>query len=117
MSQFYQQKNLYLGNSHMVRQELRYLVPGTRTWAPWEGMPVTCWIAATPTGAPITNLGPFTTTPGVDGEYLYQFSTALVDANLTAYLDELVYQVVQGGPNNEYRSVTPLLVQRPRYVG
>lgn len=112
------EKKLYIGNAHLVMQQLTYYVPGQADWERWNGLPLTVRISATSTGTAITGLGPFTMTFDADGNAVYTISSALINAalNNATYLDKLVYQIVEGGPSSEYSSVVPLRVTKPRYA-
>jgi hypothetical protein len=109
-------KPIYRANAHLVRQQLQTLNASGR-WVALVGVPARVFIAATPTGAPLSGLGPFTATFNTAGELVYTISAAAVDAGLAAIADDVVvYQVVIAGLFEEYRGVTPLRVTVPRYV-
>jgi hypothetical protein len=109
-------KPIYRANAHLVRQQLQTLNASGR-WVALVGVPARVFIAATPTGAPLSGLGPFTATFNTAGELVHTIPAASVDAGLAGIADNVVvYQVVIAGLSDEYRGVTPLRVTVPRYV-
>lgn len=117
------QKNIYIGNAYLVRQQLRYYNGAADEYLPWSG-PATvsfCTQAIDPvtgvvTYTPISGMGPFTLTQGLAGTFYLEVATSVVALlNVALYLNTVIYQVVIGGNLNELQDVQPLLVCPSRY--
>lgn len=119
------QKNIFIGNAHLAREDLRAYDAPTDSWLPWTGPSISatvaiCTQATDPdtgevTYTPIAGMGPFNMLSVVAGVFYCIIPTSVVDLlNTPAYLNVLVYQVTLAGPNSELESVQPLLVNPSR---
>ena len=116
-------KCIFIGNAHLVRQEVRYYDPTTNTFLPWTGPGTVsiCTAAVDAAGkvtyTPIAYMGPFNLNVGLNGILYYEIPTSVVDIlNTDAYINTTVYQVVIAGAASELQSVQPLLVSPARYA-
>ncbi len=117
------QKCLFIGNAHLVRQEVRYYDAATNRYLPWSGPGTVSICTATVdtagkvTYTPIAYMGPFNLNVGLNGILYYEIPTSVVDIlNTDSYINTTVYQVVIAGNNSELQSVQPLLVSPSRYA-
>jgi hypothetical protein len=109
-------KPLFRGNAHLVRQQLQTLDPQGK-WVPISLVPAVVYLSLTPTGSPISGLGPFTADWNTAQDLVYTIPASVIDAGLSSIADNtVVYQVVEAGLSDEYRGVTPLRVSTPRFI-
>lgn len=116
-------KPIFVGNSHLAKGELRAYDGASNSWLPWAASATVrfCTMATDPetgeiTYTTISGMGPFSLTPGVGAVFYYVVPTSVVDLlNVEAYLNQTVYQLMEGGPLSDLQVVQPLLVcpQRP----
>lgn len=113
-----QRKTLYIGNSWLVRQEMRYYSAATDAFEVWTGVPASVTFATdaagTSTIAPLVAL-PLTESGIKPGVYTRVLSASDVAA-LAAYAGQTVYQITTAGASSELRAVLPVIVAQPRYV-
>lgn len=113
-----QRKTVYIGNSWLVRQELRYYSAATDAFEVWSGVPAVVTFATDTAGtntiAPLVNL-PLAESGIKPGVYYRVLATSDVAA-LAAYAGQTVYQIVTAGASSELRAVLPVIVAQPRYV-
>jgi len=115
-------KCIFIGNAHLVRQEIRFYDPATNTFIPWTGAGTVsiCTISVDGSGkatyTPIISMGPFTLVVGLDGILYYEIPVSVVALlNTDVFINTTVYQVVTAGNANELQNVQPLLVSPSRY--
>ena len=113
-----QRKTLYLGNSWLVRQELRYYSAATDAFEVWSGVPATVTFATDAAGtSPVAGLsGLALAESGLKPGVYYAVLTPTQVANLTAYAGQTVYQITTAGASSELKAVLPVIVAQPRYV-
>lgn len=118
------QKLIQIGNAYLVRQELRYYDPATDSFLPWTG-PATVRFATASidsgsgavTYTTIPGMGPYALVSALPGIFSFGVSSTVVEQlNVAAYLNTVVYQVVEGGAEAELADVVPLLVKPQRYA-
>lgn len=116
------QKVIFIGNAHLVRQEVRYYDPTSNTFLPWSGPGTVSICTATVDSAgvttytPIAGMGPFNLIQGLNGILYYELPTSVVALlNTDAFINSVVYQVVIAGNSNELQSVQPLFVSPSRF--
>lgn len=111
-------KSINTANAYLVRQKLTRWAAASNTFVPWTAAPsVSVQFATDPLGAsPIAGLTGFAlnaaTEPGI---YYAELTSAVVNL-LSPYTGQTVYQIVTAGLNAEYRAVTALYVDVPRYA-
>lgn len=115
-------KCIFIGNAHLVRQEIRFYDPSTDTFIPWTGVgSVSICTASMDTAGkvtytPIAYMGPFTLNVGLDGILYYEIPVGVVDIlNTDLFINTTVYQVVTAGNASELQNIQPLLVSPSRY--
>jgi hypothetical protein len=118
------QKNIFIGNAYLVRQQLRYYDAISDSFLPWGGpakvsfcTKVTDPVTGVVTYTPIAGMGPFNLNQGMSGTFYYEVPTSVVGLlNTVSYLNGFVYQVVTGGNSGELTDIQPLLVCPSRYA-
>ncbi len=117
------QKCIFIGNAHLVRQEVRSYDPTTNSFIPWAGPGTVaiCTAAVDAAGkvvyTPIAGLGPFVLDIGTSGILYYEIPQSEVDdaLNNDTFINTTVYQVTIAGNLNELQAVQPLYVAPSRY--
>lgn len=115
-------KCIFIGNAHLVRQEVRYYDPVSNTFLPWSGPGTVSICTATVDDAgavaytPIAGMGPFALIIGLNGILYYEIPTSVVELlNTDVFINTTVYQVVIAGNSDELQSIQPLLVSPSRF--
>lgn len=114
-----QHKTINPANAYLVRSSVTRYSSTTNKFEPWTGL-TTLVVGfyedalGTTAIAGLTNIA--MTESSVLGTYYAVVSAASTTPLGTSYNDEIVYQIVSGGPSNEIKVVTPLLVTQPRYA-
>jgi hypothetical protein len=114
-----QHKTINPANAYLVRSTITRYNPTTNAFEPWTGlttMVVGFYKDALGANgiAGLTNIS--MTQSSVVGTYYAVVSASSTAPLATLYNNELIYQIVSGGPSNEIKVVTPLLVTQPRYA-
>jgi hypothetical protein len=112
-------KQIQPDNSYLVRQELRYYDPETNCYELWTEQDASVTFAEDAEGAsPIATLENIVMSENVDfpGIYYVIVYRPLLEAALTPYVGETIYQIVRAGAFNDLQVVTPLVVSEPRYA-
>ena len=111
-------KTIYTANAHLTRQAIEVYDQATDTFVPLTGGVFTVSFATSSSGAgPIAGLQalPMAAVAGAPGSY-YAVIQAATLAPLAALAGTTVYQIVQGGPYNALRDITPMMVSAERYA-
>lgn len=115
----YNHKTINPANAYLVRSQIRRWLSTTNTFELWTGldnMTVGFYTDALGTNgiAGLTNLQ--MAESSVQGTYFAIVSAASTTPLGVTYNNETIYQIVSGGPSNEIKVVTPLVVTQPRYA-
>ena len=109
-------KPIYTGNAYLVRSYVDTYDPATDSYTPYTGSGMVVSFAQNADGtsplAGLQNLPMGSESPGV-------FHTIISPASLSglpALLNQIIYQIVSGGPYNGVKAVTALKVQQPRWA-
>lgn len=119
MTHVYNHKIINPANAYLVRSQIRRWISTTNTFELWTGLSnlvVGFYTDALGTTgiAGLTNLSMTEST--VQGTYYAIVSAASTAPLGTSYNNQTIYQIVSGGPSNEIKVVTPLVVTQPRYA-
>jgi hypothetical protein len=112
-------KTIHPNNAYLVRSVVTFWSSSTNTFQAWSGlttMAVGFYADAlgTTSIAGLTGLGMSeVNTSGVYYVIVPAANTAILGTN---YNGSTIYQIVTGGPSNEIKVVTPLVVTQPRYA-
>jgi hypothetical protein len=114
-----QHKQINPANAYLVRSVVTRWSSTTNKFEPWTGL-TSLVVGFYQDGLgtiPITGLTNIAMTESsVLGTYYAVVSATSTTPLGTLYNNEIVYQIVSGGPSNEIKVVTPLLVTQPRYA-
>jgi hypothetical protein len=111
-------KTIYTANAHLTRQAIEVYDQATDTFVPMTGGTFTVSFATSANGSgPISGLQalPLAAVAGAPGSYFAVIQAATL-APLVALVGTIVYQIVQGGPFNALRDITPMMVSVDRYA-
>lgn len=119
MATTYNHKIINPANAYLVRSQVRRWLSTTNTFELWSGLQnMTVGFYQDALGATgiagLTNLS--MTESSVLGTYFAVISAASTAPLAVSYNNETIYQIVSGGPSNEIKVVTPLVVTQPRYA-
>jgi len=114
-----QSKTINPANAYLVRSQITRWFSTTNSFEKWTGLTtlvVGFYEDALGTNgiAGLTNIA--MTESSVLGTYYAIVSAASTTPLGVSYNNETIYQIVSGGPNNEIKVVTPLVVTQPRYT-
>jgi len=112
-------KVIHPNNAYLVRTEVTFWSSSTNQFQPWSGLTtMTVGFYADALGtqsiAGLVGLGMSeVNTSGVYYVIVPAANTAILGTN---YNGSTIYQIVTGGPTNEIKVATPLVVTQPRYA-
>jgi len=114
-----QSKIINPANAYLVRSQITRWSSTTNQFEKWTGLTtlvVGFYEDALGTTAisGLTNIAMTEST--VVGTYYAVVSSASTAPLGVSYNNETIYQIVSGGPNNDIKVVTPLVVTQPRYT-
>lgn len=119
MATTYNHKTINPNNAYLVRSQIRRWMSATNTFDLWTGLSnltVGFYTDALGVNGIAGLTGRSMTESSVLGTYYNIVSAASTAILGTTYNNQTVYQIVTGGPNNEIKVVTPLVVTQPRYA-
>lgn len=112
-------KTIHPNNAYLVRSEIKFWSSSTNQFQAWTGLTTVAVgfyadALGTQSIAGLVGLGMSeVNNSGVYYVIVPAANTAILGTN---YNGETVYQIVTGGPTNEIKVVTPLVVTQPRYA-
>lgn len=114
-----QHKQINPDNAYLVRSTITRWSSTTNRFEPWTGL-TSLVVGFYEDGLGVDGIAGLTniamTESSVAGTYYAVISAASTAPLGSAYANELIYQIVSGGPSDEIKVVTPLLVTQPRYA-